>query len=78
MYLIFSIYKLNENVVEMSRPKLDSRAVFNSGLLRLNLGHRFKLDPTSGFPQCISENKKNIFETITKGERKRKQYHITS
>ena len=39
----------------MSGPELDPRPEFDSGLPGLNLGHRFEVDPTWIFPQCISE-----------------------
>ena len=36
------------------------------------------VDPTWTFPQCISENNKNIFESTTRQERKNEEYDIPS
>ena len=44
----------------MSEPELDLCPEFNSGRPGLNLGHRFTVDPTWVFPQCISVNTKTF------------------
>ena len=56
----------------MSRPELDLRPGFNSGLPGPNLGHKFKVDTTWAFPQCISEN------TKTSLNQQKKEYHIAN
>ena len=52
--------------------ELDRCPGFNLGLLGLNLGHRFKVDPTWALPQCISENTK-ISLNQQPGESKRRR-----
>ena len=59
----------------MSGPELDLRPGFNSGLPGLNLGHKFQVDPTWAFPQCISENTKISSNRTTKPVRKKREYH---
>ena len=54
----------------MSGPELDMRPEFNSGLPGLNFRHRFEVDPTSAFPQCISKNTKTFFESTWRRQRK--------
>ena len=63
----------------MSGPELDLRPGFNSGLPGLNLGHKFKVDPTWAFPQCISENTKtSLNQQQGESERRRSIIQLTN
>ena len=45
-------------IISLSGLELDLHPGFNLELPGLNLGHKFEVDPTWAFPQCISENTK--------------------
>ena len=60
IYSTFNIYSLLKDSLELSGPELDLRPEFNSGFPGLNLGRRFKLDPTWVFLKCILENMKTF------------------
>ena len=72
IYSTFNIYSLLKDSLELPGPELDLRPEFNSGLPGLNLGHRFKLDPTWVFLKCILENAKTFFNQ-RRGEEKEKR-----
>ena len=76
-YLHFIVALINKNInrqlsqmMLMLGPELDMPPEFNSRLPGLNFRHRFEVDPTWAFPQCISKNTKAFFESTSRRQRK--------